>query len=83
MGLSEEELAEINEKLKQNGFFGCPVCQYSQLSAQGPHVLLRFENNAVKLGGPMLPVIPIVCQRCGHVALFSAIKLGILPSGNS
>ena len=40
--------------------------------------LLEFNQGSLVIGGPVIPVIPIVCNNCGNTLLVNAIIAGVL-----
>jgi hypothetical protein len=39
--------------------------------------LTEFNEGNMVIGGPVIPVIPIICTNCGYVALVNAISAGV------
>lgn len=40
--------------------------------------LLEYNQGAMVIGGPVIPVIPVVCTNCGNTILINAIIAGVL-----
>jgi len=38
------------------------------------------QYNPLILGGPVIPVIPVVCNNCGNTILVNAITAGLLST---
>jgi hypothetical protein len=58
----------------------CPMCRVSSWNVQGSvYQLLQFNPSALVVGGPVVPVIPVVCNNCGNTVLVNAITAGLLP----
>lgn len=66
----------IEEKWKQGS---CPVCEANQWQA-GEDVLqlMPFHEGSLVVGGPVYPVLPIVCLNCGNSIFVSAVVAGIV-----
>jgi hypothetical protein len=39
---------------------------------------LPFNKGSLVVGGPVLPVVVLHCDNCGHTITFSAIQLGMV-----
>ena len=58
----------------------CPMCQLGPWEIQDSiYQLMQFNNGNLVIGGPILPLIPIVCKNCGHTVLVNAIISGAMP----
>lgn len=31
-----------------------------------------------RMGGDMIPMVQVLCENCGHVRLYSAVKIGLV-----
>lgn len=59
----------------------CPMCNAGTWNVQNStYQLLEFNQGGLVLGGPVIPVIPIVCSNCGNTLLINAITAGIVAS---
>jgi hypothetical protein len=57
----------------------CPMCNAGTWNVQdSTYQLLEFNQGGLVLGGPVIPVIPIVCSNCGNTLLINAITAGIV-----
>jgi hypothetical protein len=55
----------------------CPCCG-SEGEFMGCDVVeLHIKELGARPTGTEIPVVPIICQNCGHVRLFSANLMGI------
>lgn len=62
----------------------CPMCNAGTWNVQdSTYQLMEFNPQAgLVIGGPVIPVIPIVCSNCGNTLLINAITAGIIgPAG--
>ena len=67
------------EKLKSKNCVpnSCPAChQITQWEvAQQVFQLLEFSKGNLVVGGPVIPVLPVACLKCGYTYLFNTIIL--------
>ena len=57
----------------------CPVCG-NRTWGVGEIVEVRpWEGGALNVGGPIYPLIPIICDTCGLTWFFNAVHIGVLP----
>jgi len=62
----------------------CPMCGIATWSVQdSTYQLIEFTQGALRVGGPVVPVIPVVCQNCGNTILVNAIVAGVLASSGT
>jgi hypothetical protein len=66
----------------------CPICTVGSWNVQDSSFELReFNEGNMVLGGPVIPVVPVVCNNCGNTVLVNAIMAGLVekdtpkPSG--
>lgn len=56
----------------------CPMCGKGPWNIQdSTFQLAEFNEGNFVLGGPVIPVIPVMCNNCGYVALVNAIFAGV------
>ena len=82
----EERLAKINhwfnEKAKKP--LVCEICGHSNWGVEESMVTPTIiENNAILVGGKYLPQIVLICNHCGNIKYFSAIKMGLLNNDDN
>jgi RNase P subunit RPR2 len=60
----------------------CPMCGEGLWNVQNSiYQLSEYNEGAFVVGGPLIPVIPVTCENCGHTVLVNAILSGaITPS---
>lgn len=64
---------------KWSGTRACPMCGSTSWDVQGSvFQLIQFNEGAMVIGGPVIPVIPVTCNNCGNTVLVNAIKAGIV-----
>ncbi len=75
MGLmNQSEKERFLEHLRSH-YRGCPACHGQGANAVevvSLPVLERVLPDGIGPGPQLVPVIPVVCSQCGHVALFKA-----------
>ena len=75
---AEKAVAHLHTKWKGRT---CPMCQAGNWNVQdSTYQLLEFSEGGLVLGGPVIPVIPIVCSNCGNTVLVNAITAGIVSA---
>ena len=42
--------------------------------------LMEFAQGGLRLGGQVLPVVPIVCENCGNTVLVNALVAGLIEN---
>ncbi len=64
----------------------CPMCHASNWNVNNvTFQLLDFNPTGLVIGGPVFPVVPVVCNNCGNTIFLNAIKVGVVtppPSGD-
>jgi hypothetical protein len=67
----EKLMAFVKEKWKGAN---CPMCGGGDWSIQNKiFKLMEFTKQGLVVGGPVIPVIPVVCNNCGNTILMNAI----------
>lgn len=57
----------------------CPMCGGGPWTVQDTTFqLIMFYEGGLAVGGPVLPVVPVVCTNCGHTVLVNAIISGVV-----
>ena len=58
----------------------CPICQGGPWSVSDKTFqLLEFNQAGLTLGGPVVPVVPVICTNCGNTVLINALIVGLVP----
>ena len=72
----EKLLAHLRSKW---GNAKCPMCGGSEWQVSSTvYAPPKFSMGNVVLGGEALPVVPVICTRCGFTAWVNAIMAGVL-----
>lgn len=83
MKLSVEQIIKIQEHLKDYPL-KCSVCKDGSYSVTDHVFKLDSFNTSpvykIPPDGPVFPVIPMVCGKCGHVTFFNAVALGVFSA---
>lgn len=59
----------------------CPMCGKGNWSVQDTVYEIReFNEGSFVVGGPVIPVVPIVCTNCGNTVFLNAIISKALES---
>lgn len=57
----------------------CSLCGRSQWNANTKLFYLgEYNKDALVLGGPVYPVLPITCTHCGNTLFINALVAGLL-----
>lgn len=52
----------------------CPMCGSGPWNVQdSTFQLTEFNEGSMVIGGPVIPVVPVICSNCGYTALVSAV----------
>lgn len=72
-------IAAIREKTA-NFDFRCPVCNHNTWHVPQDYTYLPLRKDfagGIRLGGPILPLVPLVCTNCGNTHLLNLKVLGL------
>ena len=62
------------------GMKTCTVCGSNKWSIEENLAELRFLNvGAFTVGGPVIPLVVVICATCGHTVLFNPLRAGWTP----
>lgn len=81
--LSDEEKQKIAQKLNVAGVKNiCPMCGNNQFIMGSGYFKHGIQNSLsdTVIGGPSIPVIPIICNKCGFISQHAIGVLGLLES---
>lgn len=58
----------------------CTLCNTNSWNVESNLAELRFLHyGSFVLGGPVVPLVVVTCNNCGHTILFNAMKAGWTP----
>lgn len=69
------------KRKKGTGNVVCPMCSDNHWQLPGGYTVSSLQNElgGIRLGGPAIPKVPIICSNCGFVAEIAIGILGLLP----
>lgn len=82
--ISQEEkqkiVQELNKKFSSSGV-KCPMCGNTHFIIAGGYFNTFLQDNLkdFSMGGPSIPSIPIICNKCGFISMHALGFLGLLP----
>jgi hypothetical protein len=69
-------IAYLQEKWRGRS---CPMCGVTNWNVQDSTFEIRqFSEGNMVLGGPIIPVVPVVCNNCGNTILVNALMAGVV-----
>jgi hypothetical protein len=80
MGLTDRQLKTIENSLSSKGIRSCPLCRISNWQLQDSLVqtpVASLGGAIMTIGGPIVPLVQLICLNCGFVSLHAAGLLGI------
>jgi hypothetical protein len=73
---SKKFINHLQEKWKARP---CPMCGSGPWNIQdSTYQLMEFTEGVLRIGGPVIPVVPVICANCGHTVLVNAIISGVV-----
>ena len=77
MGLSQMQQATFQEWInKHNPNYTCPFCSGDTFSSSDIIAPQILEQN-LELKTSVMPFVPLICNKCAHVTLFSFVVMGL------
>ena len=79
----EQEKASLDKLSALSGFHGwyCPFCGQDneyRVAGAGVVALQTYKMASVDPEGPVMPVVALICPRCGYTHFFNAAISGTL-----
>ncbi|HRZ28570.1 MAG TPA: hypothetical protein P5295_17300 [Spirochaetota bacterium] len=80
MKLTNEQRSKLIEKLNSFGPAPeCPICKSKTWSLSDSLFEIReFHEGGLKLGGGIIPLVPLTCTKCGNTNLLNAVILELI-----
>ena len=80
--MSKDEIKNLLEFLRRKWRDGrCPMCRSANFNVEeDTYQLMRYGGGSVVIGGPVVPVVPVICTNCGNTVLVNAIIAGVIPA---
>jgi hypothetical protein len=84
---SEEERTRIVKTLEEKGVRSCcPMCDNKSFVLSEGYLTNTIQpdfKGGIRLGGPSIPTIAIICKKCGFMSQHSAVLLGIIEKSSA
>lgn len=79
----EKIILELNKKFNSNKI-KCPMCgnDYFIIGDGYFNLFMQDDFRNLTLGGPSIPAIPIICNKCGFISSHALGILGLLPKND-
>lgn len=80
MALTAEQKRKADDWLKQKVTnWRCPSCGASNWAVVWDMIAPPFEiGGAVRIPGPRLPQLPVICTNCAYIRLYAARPMGLV-----
>jgi len=57
----------------------CPMCGKGPWNVHdSTYQLTEYNEGGLVIGGPVIPVVPVICGNCGYTILVNAILAGVV-----
>ena len=83
--LTIEEKQRIIEKVREIlPYIECPICHNKHFVVADGYfnTSIQGQLNGMMLGGPSIPSIGLICNKCGFISHHALGVLGLLPEQN-
>ena len=84
--ISQEEQEKVINQLSQRiPNLKCPMCGNDHFIVADGYFnhFMQDKLSGVSIGGPSIPVIPIICNKCGFVSQHAVGILGLLHNNSN
>ena len=77
-------ILELNKRFGSSGI-KCPMCGNNHFIIGDGYFnsFMQDDIRSLNLGGPSIPSIPIICDRCGFISSHALGVLGLLPKNDN
>lgn len=77
-------IQELNKRFGPNGI-KCPMCGNNHFIIGDGYFnsFMQDDFRNLNLGGPSIPSIPIICNKCGFISSHALGVLGLLPKNDN
>ena len=77
-------ILELNKRFNSSGI-KCPMCGNNHFIIGDGYFnsFMQDDFRNLNLGGPSIPSIPIICDRCGFISSHALGVLGLLPKNDN
>ncbi len=80
MALDQAQIQFVLSWLRSRvGQFRCPACRGDNFNVSELAAVITLQGSSVVMANtiPGVPLVPLVCTKCAHVAFFSARVMGV------
>ena len=77
--LTPQQEQQALVKLRASAKGSCPWCHAHDWSLAEMVGAVPYSPGTFNLMGGAIPILLVVCDKCGYLAQFSAVHLGIVP----
>jgi predicted nucleic-acid-binding Zn-ribbon protein len=79
MPLSEDQIETVQNHFRRlNIDVTCYACNTSKWSLGEIVASPGFSGGNIALGGPIVPLVQVICERCGYAMHFAAKLVGLV-----
>ena len=73
-------IEKLNKKFNSQGI-KCPMCGNNHFIIADGYFNSHLQDDLknLSIGGPSIPSIPIICDKCGFISMHALGVLGLLP----
>lgn len=77
-------ILELNKRFNSSGI-KCPMCGNNHFIIGDGYFnsFMQDDFRNLNIGGPSIPSIPIICDRCGFISSHALGVLGLLPKNDN
>jgi len=70
----------IQKHFTAKGLGKCPLCGHGNFLV-GDLVMLPIQTDpgVYQIGGPSIPMVPVICENCYSAIWIAAVPLGVVP----
>jgi predicted nucleic-acid-binding Zn-ribbon protein len=79
MPLDQNQSNTLQKHLNKIGFR--PQCQACGANNWAPGEIITppvYSGGGIQIGGPNVPMVQVICEKCGYVVHFAAVLVGLL-----
>jgi hypothetical protein len=82
MSMSDRRKEELRGAIQERGALtACPRCRNNSFTLVEGYFTHPLQDNfkSISLGGPSIPTVVVVCDRCGFLSQHALGVLGLIP----
>ena len=78
MRLSQEQLAKFQQWAARKGIKNtCESCGSNKWELGDIVAAPTFAGGGFNIGGPTVPMVPMICTNCGYIRHYAAVLIGL------